>query len=553
MLSPSLTKEDSESKSMCLTCNKCFFDARYDLCVVQYLSEVNDRARAKVVKSIKMKEWKPTGKMFKNVGYKWVPIRRTFTIVGTKCPLTRFTSTKVVPPRKPIKLTVITNIKPSSASQWRPKEINHVSSSNAPKIVKSRTANHLEPNNHMGSNVSISLWSSSVQCSQNQRDLPWDIPLDSVVVLRYENRSKSENNGKVPTEIELVLEQTQQGTSYKVSVSAEGVEELKRKVKINGEKKEGLLTLRQKLEHQSDTKVFTMMMEILLEPTSNKLMVGDLFNTTVGNPVKEILLKLNLPDHRSILTNSKEYIKRNVESLPKVYENEADNGSSHIYLTSPLHYRKKVNIVRQNEGPVMLQGNNWKKFIEENFNQNVALLHFIEEGEDNFYVTRYYGNGCEVIGYDDLDIRNRRPRFMSRILGVEFLRDLPANNMIRIKGNGINFDVRFTLVPLEAEDDGHGYKLNEVDDRMKHRCQWAWHRDHFEEDFHTFYKPYPEIEVKERLAIPSDFMDIHPMHMYTKALMRHNRYEQMMRVKWNVTMKLQKGPIMLMSLEGGGC
>ncbi|GJR58739.1 hypothetical protein Tco_1500901 [Tanacetum coccineum] len=80
----------------------------------------------------------------------------------------------------------------------------------------------------------------------NWRDLPRDIPLDSVVVLRYEKRSKSENKGKVPTEIELVLEQTQQGTSYEVSVSAEGVEELKRKVKIMGEKKEALLTLRQK-------------------------------------------------------------------------------------------------------------------------------------------------------------------------------------------------------------------------------------------------------------------------------------------------------------------
>ncbi|GJY40558.1 hypothetical protein Tco_0427828 [Tanacetum coccineum] len=83
--------------------------------------------------------------------------------------------------------------------------------------------------------------------SQNRRDLPRDIPLDSVVVLRYEKRSKSENKGRVPTEMELVLEQTQQGTSYEVSVSAEGVEELKRKVKIKGEKKEALLTLRQKL------------------------------------------------------------------------------------------------------------------------------------------------------------------------------------------------------------------------------------------------------------------------------------------------------------------
>ncbi|GJR42800.1 hypothetical protein Tco_1310903 [Tanacetum coccineum] len=132
---PSLTKEESESKYVCLTCNKCYFDARHDFCVVQHLFEVNDRARAKAIKSIKMKEWKPTGKMFKNVGYKWVPTGRTFTIVGTKCPLTRFTSTKIVPPRKPVKSTVITNIKPSSASQWRPKETNHASSSSAPKIV----------------------------------------------------------------------------------------------------------------------------------------------------------------------------------------------------------------------------------------------------------------------------------------------------------------------------------------------------------------------------------------------------------------------------------
>ncbi|GKA18042.1 hypothetical protein Tco_0697879 [Tanacetum coccineum] len=60
-----------------------------------------------------------------------------------------------------------------------------------------------------------------------------------------------------------------------------------------------------------------MKMEILLEPTSNKLMVehaefdesnthvSERFNTSPGNPVKEILLKLNLPDHMSILTDLK--------------------------------------------------------------------------------------------------------------------------------------------------------------------------------------------------------------------------------------------------------
>ncbi|GKC46494.1 hypothetical protein Tco_1064216, partial [Tanacetum coccineum] len=37
------------------------------------------------------------------------------------------------------------------------------------------------------------------------------------------------------------------------------------------------------------------------------------FNTSAGNLVKEILLKLNLPDHKSILMDSKEYIKIDME------------------------------------------------------------------------------------------------------------------------------------------------------------------------------------------------------------------------------------------------
>ncbi|GJV12674.1 hypothetical protein Tco_1354215 [Tanacetum coccineum] len=49
-------------------------------------------------------------------------------------------------------------------------------------------------------------------------------------------------------------------------------------------------------KHQSDTYVITVKMEILLEPTSNKLLVDSILQA--GNPVKEILFKLNLPDHR---------------------------------------------------------------------------------------------------------------------------------------------------------------------------------------------------------------------------------------------------------------
>ena len=51
-----------------------------------------------------------------------------------------------------------------------------------------------------------------------------------------EKRSKV-RKGKVPTEIELWLEQTQQGSSDEISVSTEGVEEWKRNDMRKGEKK----------------------------------------------------------------------------------------------------------------------------------------------------------------------------------------------------------------------------------------------------------------------------------------------------------------------------
>nr|GEU36081.1 hypothetical protein [Tanacetum cinerariifolium] len=47
-------------------------------------------------------------------------------------------------------------------------------------------------------------------------------PLVSVEVLRYDRKSKSENMGIVPTKMELILEQTQQGISHEVSVDPYG-------------------------------------------------------------------------------------------------------------------------------------------------------------------------------------------------------------------------------------------------------------------------------------------------------------------------------------------
>ncbi|GKE60070.1 hypothetical protein Tco_1510437, partial [Tanacetum coccineum] len=93
---------NANSEFMHSTCHECLLLVNHDMCVVDYLNDVNSHARVKSVKSNKKKEWKRTGKVFTNVGHRWLPTGRTFTIDGTKCPLTRIISTKVVPPRKPV-------------------------------------------------------------------------------------------------------------------------------------------------------------------------------------------------------------------------------------------------------------------------------------------------------------------------------------------------------------------------------------------------------------------------------------------------------------------
>ncbi|GKE47486.1 hypothetical protein Tco_1478744 [Tanacetum coccineum] len=54
-------------------------------------------------------------------------------------------------------------------------------------------------------------------------------------------------------------------------------------------------------------KVFTMKMEILPVSTSNSIAVDSILK--VGNPVKEILLKLNLPDHSLIADSYKDDVE----------------------------------------------------------------------------------------------------------------------------------------------------------------------------------------------------------------------------------------------------
>ncbi|GJU35958.1 integrase, catalytic region, zinc finger, CCHC-type containing protein [Tanacetum coccineum] len=99
------SKLNANSKILCVKCNGCVLSDNHDLCVLDFINNMNARAKSKSVKKrSKRKVWKPTGKVFTNIGYTWRPTGRTFTIVGNECPLTRITTTAKVPFRKPTAL-----------------------------------------------------------------------------------------------------------------------------------------------------------------------------------------------------------------------------------------------------------------------------------------------------------------------------------------------------------------------------------------------------------------------------------------------------------------
>ncbi|GJW72544.1 hypothetical protein Tco_0129461 [Tanacetum coccineum] len=90
---------NADSKPICATCKRSMFDGVHDMCLLDFVENVNSRAKS-VKKHKKQNIWKPTGHVFTEVGLKWKPTGRTFAIVGNLCPLTRITSANLVPPKK---------------------------------------------------------------------------------------------------------------------------------------------------------------------------------------------------------------------------------------------------------------------------------------------------------------------------------------------------------------------------------------------------------------------------------------------------------------------
>ncbi|GJS33194.1 hypothetical protein Tco_0531576 [Tanacetum coccineum] len=82
---------NANSEPICVTCKKSMFDSVHDMCLLDFVENVNSRAKS-AKKHKKQNIWKPTGNVLTEVGLKWKPTGKTFTIVGNSCPLTRIAS-----------------------------------------------------------------------------------------------------------------------------------------------------------------------------------------------------------------------------------------------------------------------------------------------------------------------------------------------------------------------------------------------------------------------------------------------------------------------------
>nr|GEV33806.1 hypothetical protein [Tanacetum cinerariifolium] len=166
------SKSNVNSDLKCATCNGCLFSDNHGFCVLAYINSMNASIKSKSVKKpVNRKIWQPTGKMFTTVGHIWRPTGRTFTLVGNVCPLTRITTTAIVPLREPIPIEsntdkLVITLVYSRKSKVAKKKV-PVSNST---INKSLVANKIEPNNFWGS-TSSNVSSSLIECRSILMDL----------------------------------------------------------------------------------------------------------------------------------------------------------------------------------------------------------------------------------------------------------------------------------------------------------------------------------------------------------------------------------------------
>ncbi|GJX20922.1 hypothetical protein Tco_0223599 [Tanacetum coccineum] len=198
-------------------------------------------------------------------------------------------------------------------------------------------------------------------------------------------------------------------------------------------------------EHPSD--IITMKMEIKLEPTLNKLMgkfdesdthVLERFDTSAGNSVKEILLKLNLPDHSWDKLSLESY-KAKCEKIIQVKQRmqaARDRQKSYADLKrKPMEFEVG--------DKVMLKVSPWK-----------GVVRFGKRGKLN---PRFVGPFKVIKRVGDVAYKLELPEELSRVhntFHVSNLKKCHADEPLAVPLDGLHFDdkLQFVEEPIEITD-----------------------------------------------------------------------------------------------------
>ena len=101
-----------------------------------------------------------------------------------------------------------------------------------------------------------------------------------------------------------------------------------------------------------------------------------------------------------------------MQNLPQLFREEFYNGKKHVYVNSKPGYRFKCELVAPNGKPIRITSIRWEEFCNENVLES-RLLHFIQQGEDTFYVTCYDDEGYEHGFYPG--VMGRPQRIVTRV------------------------------------------------------------------------------------------------------------------------------------------
>ncbi|GJU38192.1 hypothetical protein Tco_1191149 [Tanacetum coccineum] len=271
---------------VCSTCQKCVFNENHDACVTKLLNEVNSRARKpshksttrykpieKISNTKKSLRWKPEGRVFKTVGLKWIPTGKIFTSSTTKvgseppnglneditnlyeCEETHTVSadnTSTPAPQRKEKCTI-----QCSLSSKEEKSLCILSSSEGSGIipeVPDEPKDNSEVAEKQAGNVQTSLTMSIAKLEiQSMVDVPIhqeDPTIQRTLLINTIISMITDKTTSTPTLPTTQAQVQMCSTSCWKDSSRES-----RKL------------------HPSDTHVFTIKMKILLEPTSNKLLL----------------------------------------------------------------------------------------------------------------------------------------------------------------------------------------------------------------------------------------------------------------------------------------